>query len=1170
MIREKSKMLRLCLGIALLVFQLNALVAQEARTIIPLHAAWKTVMSEHDTSRYNGFEQEGFVPGKEWRGVAIPHNWDQYAGYRRMLHGNVHGYAWYLHRFAVSEKKKEKRFYLFFEGVGSYATVWLNGIRVGYHAGGRTTFTLDVTDAIRPDGQENVLAVRADHPAEIRDLPWVDGGCSTERGFSEGSQPLGIFRPVSLIIKNEVNIIPFGVHYWNDEYISVTKAKINQTVELVNKAGRSRKVTVLSNVLDAEGLTVSSTKNTLVLAGYSEKKYTLSDILIDQPNLWSPESPYLYQIETSIWDGKKLLDKVTTDYGVRTISWPKGLKPNGTNQLFVNDKPVFIHGIAEYEHKFGNSHAFDEEEIVARVGEMKAMGFNSFRDAHQPHNLRYQQYWDANGVLLWTQMAAHIWFDNADFRNNFKALLKDWVRERRNSPSVFLWGLENESTLPEDFARECTEIIRELDPTASIQRLVTTCNGGSGTDWDVPQNWTGTYGGHHNTYGEDLKRQVLIGEYGAWRSLELHAEPPYLPNHNVYSEARFTEILETKIRLADSVKDEAIGHYQWLWTSHDNPGRVQGGEGLRDMDKIGPVNYKGLLTPWGEPTDAYFMYRANYAPKSDPMIYIASHTWPNRWLTPGIKNNIRIYSNCDEVELFNDVQNISLGTIKRGKIGTHFEFNDVDIQYNVLYAEGRLNGVVMARDTIVLHHLPQSPSFEKLIDKGSMLIKGDERLNYLYRVNCGGAVYTDSFNQVWSADRPYHGNAWGARSWTDAYPEINPNFASQRRMFDPVKGTADWSLFQTFRYGLDKLGYTFDVEDGEYQVELYFAEPWIGTGGVADGSGRRVFDVAINDEVVEDRLDIWKTVGHDTALKRTYKVVVNGGKIKIDFPRAYAGQVIIQAIAIAASPQVNQSVKEDRHYNLFLHDTIALDLDTWLDIGSVYNKEIGTSIHELSSSLYGSDFYMLRDSTDSLRLTFNFPTNFYVIANKKQEGYEDTGDKVMNSKGDSYAVYRKILDADESFLWERNGGEVFFAFQRQSGLQPAYDLKKTVGYKANQTKLSHYVALVDFQGQERLQFLGSQESMVGWEIHVGVADVYALTFKYHNATQEQKRGYYEVLAKDGSVLKPKTEVLFEPTREGKWNYLNENTSTMINAGTYIVKIYSDGAAGVYMDNLDVQ
>ncbi|GGH10591.1 hypothetical protein GCM10011418_09000 [Sphingobacterium alkalisoli] len=1117
-------------------------------------------MDESDTAKYEGFQQLDFEGASQWKQVQVPHNWDQYAGYRRQLHGNLHGYAWYRKTFELKKGKNDtkKRYYLFFEGVGSYATVWLNEKRVGYHAGGRTTFTIDVTDVLFADGRPNVLAVRADHPADIRDLPWVDGGCSPERGFSEGSQPLGIFRPVTLIIKNEVNIEPFGVHVWNDENIRSDQAVVHHTVEVKNNATEARDLRIDTRLKDHKGRVLYSSQSKQAIAANTGLTLKLKDIVIKNPTLWSPEQPYLYTIETIVKDGKRVLDQETVPYGIRKISWPKGLKPNGTNQLFVNDKPVFIHGIAEYEHKLGNSHAFADEEISARVREMKSLGFNSFRDAHQPHNLRYQQFWDENGILLWTQMAAHIWFDNDAFRENFKNLLRDWVKERRNSPSVFLWGLENESTLPEDFAKECTAIIRELDPTASIQRLVTTCNGGSGTDWDVPQNWTGTYGGHHNTYGEDLKRQVLVGEYGAWRSLELHSEGPYLPNHNEYSEERFSEILQTKIRLADSVKEESIGHYLWLWNSHDNPGRVQGGEGFRDLDKIGPVNYKGILTPWGEPLDAYYMYRSHYASKEDPMVYIAMHTWPNRWIEPGLKNNIRIYSNCDEVELFNDVDNRSLGKLANPGLGRHFEFNNVDIQYNVLLAEGRIGGQVVARDTIILHHLPKSPHFTRLVDK-SELLKGDVNQTYLYRVNCGGDIYVDAFGQTWAADQPYTSETGsGSRSWADNY-QVNSYFASQRRTFDPIKGVEDWALFQTFRYGQDKLAFEFDVENGEYLVELYFAEPWIGTGGIADGTGWRLFDVAINDNVIEDKLDIWKEVGHDKALKRSYKILVDNGKIIINFPRVYSNQALIQAIAIAKRGTANVE-RKSVHFNIKPTQAENLVVNSWMDIDS--------SFQYLPSFLYGSDYFRTAESKRSF--TFNYPTNFYVISKAGVPTYENTGDSVVMHTGEKFLVSRRIVDREEVLTLPDAGPEAIYAFQVQSGLQPAYDLKETSGYKANQSTLSEQMTRVDFQGQERLQYMERDCGFVGWEIQVGVADIYALTFKYHNASKEAKSGFYEVLAKDGAILKPKTAVTFEPTREGKWNYLDENTSTMINAGTYIVKLYAADAKDVYVDNLDVR
>lgn len=1164
-------MRKILAGITFLFIFMTVARAQEPRQIISLDEGWQTIMHEDDSTRYQGFEQASFVETGDWKSVAVPHNWDQYGGYRRLLRGNQFGHAWYRKEFTVEQKQKEKRFYLFFEGVGSYATVWLNGQQVGYHAGGRTTFTLDVTDAIYADGRPNLLAVRADHPTLIRDLPWVDGGGSAERGFSEGSQPMGIFRPVSLIVKNEVNIAPFGVHYWNDETADENGAEIQQTVEILNTSDKARRLTIVTNMRDAQGKKIHSSKDIQQIDAHTTSEVSLSTIRVAKPSLWDTESPYLYTMETIVQEGKRVLDRMETPYGIRSIRWPKGLKPVGTNQLLVNGKPVFIHGIAEYEHKLGGSHAFTAEEISARVRDMKALGFNSFRDAHQPHNLRYQQYWDENGILLWTQMAAHIWFDNEAFRTNFKNLLRDWVKERRNSPSVFLWGIENESTLPEDFARECMEIIRSLDPTASIQRLVTTCNGGDGTDWDVPQNWTGTYGGDHNTYGEDLKRQLLVGEYGAWRTLELHAEPPYLPNHPVYSEARFTEILETKLRLADSVKDEVIGHYQWLWNSHDNPGRIQGGEGLRDLDKIGPVNYKGLLTPWGEPTDAYYMYRAHYSDKkNDPMVHIASHTWPNRWLEPGMKDAIRIFSNCEEVELFNDLENISLGVQQHPGFGKPFEFNDVDIQYNVLYAEGRNGGKTVVRDTIVLFNLPQSPNFEQMRDVASTLLKGEAAMHYLYRVNSGGPDYTDVFDQYWMADQPYTTEAgWGSVSWADNYDEISSTFASQRRIFDPIKGVADWTLFQTFRYGLDQLAYRFDVPDGKYRVELYFAEPWIGGAGLKDGTAMRLFDVAINDVVQEKNIDIWKEVGHDSALKRVYEVTVQGGQLKVHFPHVAAGQAVIQAIAIASTEAQPESERKLTHFNAEVKAGKNPKIERWMDIGQVYDATQQLSFHKLPGYLYGSDYFSPDNTNEDFTFAFRRPTNFYLLSNEEQKGYEFMGDSVMNNKGAYYQVYRKVLDAGEVVKVPKGTTANLVVFQQQSGLQPAFDLKESVTYKANEVKTYHEMHKVHFQKQDRLQYT-ENDGWMEFEIKVGVADVYALMLKYHNASNETREATIELITMDDVVLKPAETVRLEPTREGKWNYIDTDTGTMINAGTYRVRVKSIDAKDIYIDAVDVK
>ena len=542
--------------------------------------------------------------------INVPHNYDDYYGYRQLRHGNLHGSAIY-NKLWNTEKKEGKRYFLQFEGVGTYATVTLNGKTYPKELVGRTVWTLDVTDALKNGSNE--LKVLVDHPALQTESPWVCGGCSSEWGFSEGSQPFGIFRPVSLIETDAVRIEPFGVHIWNnaqcDSVFIETEVKNYtneaQTIELVNK------------FTQASGKQVFRQATTLTLQP-GETRLVKDAERIENVHRWNLDDPYLYNLATMIKRSGKTTDEVRTPFGIRNISWPV-LRKNSDNRFYLNGKSVFINGTCEYEHLLGQSHAFSPEQIRSRIKQIRNAGFNAFREAHQPHNLLYQQLLDEQGILFWSQFSAHIWYDTPQFRENFKRLLVRWIKERRNSPSVILWGLQNESILPKEFAQECSDIIRSLDPTCKDQRAITTCNGGEGTDWNVIQNWSGTYGGSADNYDNELKRpdQLLNGEYGAWRTIDLHGEAKY-------SEESFTALLEKKARLAEqafSVGCDSVatnnkgvcGHFQWIFSSHDNPGRNQPDGALRRIDKIGPLNYKGLTTIWEEPTPAYYMYRQRYA-----------------------------------------------------------------------------------------------------------------------------------------------------------------------------------------------------------------------------------------------------------------------------------------------------------------------------------------------------------------------------------------------------------------------------------------------------------------------------------------------------------------------------------------------------------------------------
>ena len=795
----------------------------------------------------------------------IPLNLDDYYGMTQKMHGNLHGKAIFTKSFSI-KKYDNKEYFLQFEGVGTYADISLNGHNVGHYDIGRTTQTINVTKYLVP-GEDNRLRVRVSHPEGITDMPWVCGGCSSEWGFSEGSQPFGIFRPVTLIATDKIRIEPFGVHIWNN----ANADSIYIETEVKNYSDTTTTINVLNKLCEKSGKQKLRAEDNIVIKA-GETKTLKQSLAISDVHAWSTTDPYLYNLKSIIKVNGKAIDDLETPYGIRTMSWPLTRK-DGDKRFLLNGKPVFINGVCEYEHELGQSHAFSEEQIRARMKEVMGAGFNAFRDAHQPHNLLYKQIIDENGILWWPQYSAHIWYDTPQFRESFKRHLIQWVKERRNSPSVMLWGLQNESTLPKEFAEECSDIIRQLDPTCGTQRLITTCNGGTGTDWNIVQNWSGTYGGNIDNYGIELKGddQLLNGEYGAWRSVGNHSGKGY-------TEEKFCDILEKKIKLAESVKDSVCGQFLWLLVSHDNPGRRQPDEGYRRIDKIGPVNHKGLFTIWEQPTDGYYMYKSHYvSADKEPFVYVTA-------------DNKKYYSNCDSVRI-----------------------NPVDSN-GVIVANGYEKGKLVATDSIA------TAAFKNWND--SILLPADG-YHYLYRINCGGDDYKDAFGNTWMQD-----NSMWSRSWGNDFKNMSTFQASQtennRLMLSP--------LFRANRYGRHKLSYIFPAKPGKYNIELYFTEPWYGVSDneKRDCEGMRIFDVTINDSTVIKDLDIWSQARYGKPYKRVIEINNTEDRIKISFPNTKAGQAIISAIAIGRSEAENVVAKNDNLWADLKNDVVEQMPDSLL------------------------------------------------------------------------------------------------------------------------------------------------------------------------------------------------------------------------------------------------
>jgi hypothetical protein len=406
-----------------------------------------------------------------------------------------------------------------------------------------------------------------------------------------------------------------------------------------------------------------------------------------------------------------------------------------------------------------------------------------------------------------------------------------------------------------------------------------------------------------------------------------------------------------------------------------------------------------------------------------------------------------------------------------------------------------------------------------------------------------------------------------------------PYFASQQRTFDPINGTKDWKLFQTFRFGREKLKYYFPVPDGEYLVEFYFAEPWAGTGGGMNCKGWRLFDVAINNKTVLKNVDIWNEVGHDGALKKIVKAKITGGELVISFPRVASGQAIISAIAIAS---LNKDLKPASAPETILKIPASsgknLEVNDWLDLGDEQFINEKTSFSSLPPELFGAE-WIKTSKNDSETISSFYLTKdadvFVAIDSSRGmpswiKTFTNTNSFVQNDEGTSYLVYKKRFQKSERLNLE-GANQILIMAQPASTIEPAYDLKAVASYKAVDAKWQGPgIAKGQVDGKDRVIFQkASDENLLEWSFLVGVADMYSLTVSYNNPKMEIIKGNLQLLSADGTLMKEE-EILFTPTKPGKSNYISTNTGTMINAGNYKLRLSSKDAEGISINSLDVQ
>lgn len=620
--------------------------------------------------------------------VTLPHTWNSnYIKGTTTYNREMMVYQRTLH---ISPEMKDKRLFLYFEGVNSVADVFINRRTVGQHKGGYTAFCLEITDAVK-DG-DNELQV------------WVSNAFRTDVLPISGDFNVygGIHRPCHLIVTEQNCISPLfyaspGVFVHQNQ---ITDKEAFITVETKLSLKDSPKgMKVKTFIEDAEG------KNVVMAETSVMTQCVKQSMKIAHPRLWNgKKDPYLYKIVSCLYSNEKLIDKVIQYTGFRyfTVDPEKG--------FFLNGKPYELYGFNRHEDVEGKGSALTQADYECDMNIVRESGATVMRLAHYPHGEPIYNLCDQQGVILWSEIPLcgpggynfTGYLCNPDFEENARLVTKEMVYQKYNHPSICFWGIFNEILVDDDtffksydnpikFIKELHALYKEIDS----QRLTTfaTC-----VDHSFYSGSSDLIAWNKYFYGNDVKEKAAsfidqakrtsegqaigISEYGAGASVKRHCDPKY--EEDVKTNGGHSEELQAIIheKYWHSINERPYLWTKMIWQLSDMQSSFR-----KEGDRHG-INNKGLVT-YNRDTkkDAFYFYKANWNP--EPMLWLCSRRFTERTYAV---TDIKAYCNMDKATLF--VNGKKIATIKQDKykrlIWKNVELREGQNQIKIIAQKGKL------------------------------------------------------------------------------------------------------------------------------------------------------------------------------------------------------------------------------------------------------------------------------------------------------------------------------------------------------------------------------------------------------------------------------------------------------------------------------------------------
>ena len=592
------------------------------------------------------------------------------------------GIGWYRYELTPKDEWKGKRIVLDFQGIMLVGDVYLNGKRIGGTDYGYLGFDIDLSKLLKW-GQTNEIAVKADtqNPANSR---WFTGA--------------GLYRDVNLIVTNK-NLFfprhPLFIRTQGNKEVKIKAEIINQ--QKVAKGQSAAKMPVGVRILDTDGKVVAEQKNDIHFnAKWRDREYELPSISLENAKLWSPDSPYLYTAEVTLYDSEgNIADQIKEPFGVRTIE----IVPQ--KGLLVNGKKVLLKGYANHHTLGALGAAAYPRAIEKRLKLMKEFGMNHIRTSHNPYSEDFLKLCDKYGILvvdeLYDKWLTQYAGGRVDWESLWQKDVPEWVKRDRNHPSVVMWSLGNElqqySNLPfNDWGVTAYKLQKELLHRYDDTRLTTVAMHPRYRNLET------------DSIPADLAIETEVNSYN-YRYMYFPGDSKRYPEKTFYQSEASVAAMGPNFYEMDL--DKVIGLAYWgaidyLGESMGWPikGWNQGVFDLSLQPKPDAYFVKSMFTD--EPTVHIGVVEKSGGNIQWNGINVSAGKLSENWnREAGEKVSLYTYTNGDEVELF--LNGKSLGVKKNSndpKLRARIKWDDIAYAPGALLAVARKNGKVMARHQI--------------------------------------------------------------------------------------------------------------------------------------------------------------------------------------------------------------------------------------------------------------------------------------------------------------------------------------------------------------------------------------------------------------------------------------------------------------------------------------